>query len=80
MRKFVLISLFCMLISLVAGAASRGYEVCGTVTEAGKDTPVPGAAVRIGEDYLWTITDVDGTFTFNNVQPGEWVIEVSCLG
>ena len=80
MRKFVLISLFCMLISLVAGAASRGYEVCGTVTEAGKDTPVPGAAVRIGEDYLWAVTDVDGTFTFTNVQPGEWEIEVSCLG
>ena len=80
MRKFFLISLFCMLVSLVAGAASRGYEVCGTVTEAGTETPIPGAAVRIGEDYLWTITDVDGSFTFDNVQPGEWIIEVSCLG
>ena len=80
MRKNFLISLLCMLISLVAGAASRGYEVCGTVMEAGSETPVPGAAVRIGEDYLWAITDVDGTFEFRNVQPGEWVIEVSCLG
>ena len=80
MRKIFLISLFCMLNSLVADAASRGYEVCGTVTEAGTEVPVPGAAVRIGEDYLWAVSDVDGTFTFINVQPGEWVIEVSCLG
>ena len=80
MRKIFLISLLCTLFSLVAGAASRGYEVYGSVTEAGSEAPVPGAAVRIGEDYLWAITDVDGTFEFKNVQPGEWVIEVSCLG
>ena len=80
MRNFFLISLLCMLFSFVAGAASRGYEVCGTVMEYGTETPVPGAAVRMGEDYLWVITDVDGTFVFKNVQPGEWVIEVSCLG
>ena len=80
MRKFFLISLFCMLISLVAGAASRGYEVCGIVSEAGTEAPIPGAAVRIGEDYLWTVTDIDGSFAFDNVQPGEWNVEVSCLG
>ena len=69
-----------MLISLVAGAASRGYEVCGIVSEAGTEAPIPGAAVRIGEDYLWTVTDIDGSFAFDNVQPGEWNVEVSCLG
>lgn len=80
MRKCFLILLLGMLFSLVARSASRGYEVCGIVLEAGTETPVPGAAVKIGEDYLWAVTDVDGTFTLNNVQPGEWVIEVSCLG
>ena len=80
MRKIFLILLLSTLSSLVAEAASRGHDVSGTVTEAGSETPVPGAAVRIGEDYLWAVTDVDGTFVFNNVQPGEWVIEVSCLG
>lgn len=80
MRKKILISLLCLLMSLVATAASRGYELCGTVVEAGSETPVPGAAVRIGDEYLWAITDVDGSFVFKDVQPGEWVIEVTCLG
>ena len=80
MRKNFLISLLFMLLYLVADAASRGYEVCGIVYTAGSETPVPGAAVRLGEDYLWAVTDVDGTFVFKNVQPGEWKVEVSCLG
>ena len=63
-----------------AFASSRGYEIQGTVLEAGSENPVPGAAVRLGEDYLWAITDIDGTFSFDNVQPGEWALEVSCLG
>ena len=63
-----------------AFAASRGYKIEGTVVEAGSENPVPGAAVRLGEDYLWSITDIDGTFSFSNVQPGEWTVEVSCLG
>ena len=63
-----------------AFASSRGYKIEGTVVEAGSENPVPGAAVRLGEDYLWSITDIDGTFSFSNVQPGEWTVEVSCLG
>ena len=80
MRKSVLIFLFCCLVSLVANAAPRGYEVTGIVVEAGSQTPIPGAAVRIGEDYMWAVTDLDGTFSFEKVQPGEWIVEASCLG
>ena len=83
MSRKILISVLCSVILLIghnAFAASRGYEVRGTVLESGTENPVPGAAVRLGEDYLWAITDVDGTFAFSNVQPGEWPIEVSCLG
>lgn len=39
-----------------------------------------GAAVRLGTDYLWTTTDTDGYFAFGNVQPGTYILEVSCLG
>ena len=83
MSRNILISVLCSVILLIghnAFAASRGYEVTGTVLEAGSENPVPGAAVKLGEDYLWAVTDIDGTFTFTNVQPGEWTIEVSCLG
>ena len=83
MSRNILISVLCSMMLLIghnAFAASRGYEVKGTVLEAGSENPVPGAAVKLGEDYLWAVTDIDGTFTFTNVQPGEWTIEVSCLG
>ena len=83
MSRNILISVLCSMMLLIghnAFAASRGYEVKGTVLGAGSENPVPGAAVKLGEDYLWAVTDIDGTFTFTNVQPGEWTIEVSCLG
>lgn len=61
-------------------ASARLCEVSGNVSEYGTQIPVIGAAVRLGEDYLWTTTDIDGNFTFSKVQPGTYVLEVSCLG
>ena len=63
-----------------AYADPRYFPVSGTVTEYGTEIPVIGAAVRLGEDYLWTTTDIDGKFALDKVQPGEYVLEVSCLG
>ena len=60
--------------------SERGIEISGTVTEYGTGVPVIGAVVKIGGDYLWTTTDIDGNFLFNKVQKGEWQMEVTCLG
>lgn len=60
--------------------AQRGRTVSGIVREAGTQEPVIGAVVRLGEDYLWTTTDADGLFSFEKVQRGDYVMEVSCLG
>lgn len=65
---------------LPADAAGRGREVEGVVTDADGGAPVIGAVVRLGEDYLWTTTGLDGEFVFDNVQKGKYVMEVSCLG
>lgn len=65
---------------LPADAAERGREVEGVVTDADGGAPVIGAVVRLGEDYLWTTTGLDGEFVFDNVQKGKYVMEVSCLG
>lgn len=66
---------------LPADAVSeRGREVSGKVVEAGTGAPVIGAVIKLGEDYLWTTSDVDGLFAFEKVQKGEYVLEVSCLG
>ena len=59
---------------------ARFRRISGTVTEYGTDIPVIGAAVRLGDDYLWAVTDTEGCFSFEKVQPGEYMLEVSCLG
>ncbi len=55
-------------------------EISGTVKEAGTGEPVIGAIVRLGEDYLWATTDENGEFLLEDVQKGDYILEVSCLG
>ena len=66
--------------ALTAPGAPKGHLMEGCVLEAGTQVPVIGAAVKLGDDYLWAITDAEGSFVFENVQKGEYVLEVSCLG
>jgi len=75
----MLLSAVCMAEAFAAGDR-KDVSLAGTVAEYGTDIPVIGAAVRLGEDYLWTTTDVDGRFAFDKIQPGKYVLEVSCLG
>ena len=81
-RRFI-ISLLVAWISalhLTASPAPETFTVKGLVTEVDSDMPIPGTAVRLGSDYLWTITDTDGSFVFENVQAGKYELEVSYLG
>lgn len=63
-----------------AGAEAHGIYVDGKVIDAVSNDAVAGAVVRLGEDYLWTTTDADGNFAFDDVQKGKYIMEVSCLG
>ena len=74
-----LLILFALLLTSVC-AYAQTWSVSGRIAEAGSDIPVTGAVVRIGEDYLWAVSDAEGGFTFRNVQAGKHVMEVSCLG
>ena len=81
MIRRLLISLLALFaVAATVSGAPKGHLVEGCVLEAKTQVPVVGAAVRLGEDYLWAITDIDGDFAFENVQPGKYTIEVSCLG
>ena len=60
--------------------SEKGRDISGKVVEAATGDPVIGAVIRLGEDYLWTTSDIDGLFAFDKVQKGSYVLEVSCLG
>ena len=60
--------------------AENEVEVTGRVFDAKTMTPVAGAVVQIGEDYLWAVTGDNGEFVFRDVQKGTYTIEASCLG
>ena len=77
MRKFLTIA---FLLLTVLGANAQSRAVSGRIIEAGSGDPVIGAVVRIGTDYLWASTDIEGKFTFDNVESGKHELEASCLG
>ena len=60
--------------------SEKGRDISGKVVEAATGAPVIGAVIRLGEDYLWTTSDIEGLFAFDKVQKGSYVLEVSCLG
>ena len=76
-RIFLTILLALAVLSLRAAPSVR---IGGKVLEAGSDEPVLGAVVRLDENYLWAVTDLDGAFVMENVQQGSYTLEVSCLG
>ena len=79
MRRIALSAVLAFIISLPMHAAPA-VRISGKVLESGSDEPVLGAVVRLDENYLWAVTDVDGSFVMENVQQGSYSLEVSCLG
>ena len=77
MRKFLTVA-FLLLTAL--GAKAQSWSVSGRIIDAVSGEPVIGAVVRIGTDYLWASTDIEGEFIFDNVEPGKHELQASCLG
>ncbi len=61
-------------------AKDDSISVKGTIVDHKTKEPLSGVAIRLGTDYLWTISDSNGAFAFENVMAGEYQLEVSCLG
>ncbi|MBR2227126.1 MAG: carboxypeptidase-like regulatory domain-containing protein, partial [Bacteroidales bacterium] len=75
--KRILLILLIMTAGLDAFAA--GYRVRGRVTDAA-GTPLPGSVVRLDENYLWAVTDMDGKFVLEGVEAGSYQLKTECLG
>lgn len=80
MKRIVVLYILSLFGIFQAVAATGEWRVSGYVLESKTGVPVAGAAIKLGTDYLWTISDSEGRFSFENVYSGEYVLEVSCLG
>ena len=69
-----------LLAPFMAVSAPKGKSISGKILVTGTEEPVPGAAVNITDTGLWTVSDADGTWSFDNVQPGDITLTASCLG
>lgn len=79
----VLLSVLCAVFSeTVASAASApsGRTVSGVVKDAVSGEGLCGVTLKLGEDYLWAVTGLDGDFEIVNVQKGGYVLTASYLG
>lgn len=79
MKRFILI-FFVLLSQIFAQAAPKYYSIKGRVTDSQTGEPIAGVIFNVDGTGLWTISDVDGSYVFDRVQPGEYLIKVSCLG
>lgn len=59
---------------------AQSWDVSGKVEDKLSGEPLSGAVVKIGEDYLWAVTDEEGLFTIADLQPGDYKLEAYLLG
>ena len=69
-----------LLASAIPALAAGPVKLGGRVLDTGTKEPVPGAIIQLDEQYLWAVTDADGAFLMEQVQPGRYELKVSCLG
>lgn len=79
--KIVFIPVFALLSVVCAGAATLSdANVIGHVVEKGTDEHLPGYAIRLLDTPLGATTDISGHYSIQNVPPGTYTIEASCVG
>ena len=65
---FLLAVLLCSLAVPLSAQQAKTVTLRGTVTEAKGGEPVPGAVLKLDENYLWAVTDSEGRYLLENVQ------------
>ncbi len=77
MRNAITTLLF-FIITVVA-QAQESYTLTGVVTDE-KDVPIPGATVFLGDSRKATVSNGEGKFVLQQVQPGKYNLVVKMIG
>ncbi len=83
--KTTLFILMLICSSFAVNTAVRGQDVPqgtikGRVIDSETKAPLPGVSVLIAAPAMGANADVDGNFTINNVQVGNYTLKFSCIG
>lgn len=73
MKKVILIS---FLLSILSAQGS----ITGSVHRADNDEPLLGVNVLVQNTFMGTTTDIDGQFTIDQLNPGEYTLVISMIG
>ncbi|MBD8081040.1 TonB-dependent receptor [Chryseobacterium caseinilyticum] len=78
METIIKKSLFPLFACCTIFVSAQKQIVSGTVSDSNQ--PLPGATVKIAGSSKVVITDVDGKFSVNDLQPGHYDLQFSYLG
>src|SRR5687768_9606550 len=76
---FVLFSSLALSLSLAAQDLAAPGNIKGTISSADRK-PVVSATVRLKGSRKMTLTNNEGAFTIENIQPGNYTLEISSIG
>ena len=79
-KPWSFILLVALMIIFIPLTAQAGSKIRGRVTDNSTGAPLPGANVFLEGTSLGSATDMDGTYTINNVPPGNYTLQVKYLG
>lgn len=76
----VLLISFIVSTKAVAAAALSDANIVGHVVEKGTDEHLPGYTIRLLGTPMGATTDISGHYSIQNITPGTYVIEATCIG
>ena len=73
-------TLVALLMFSVSTLAAGPLKMNGKVVDSKSGEAIAGAVVRLDGNYLWAVSDLNGKFSLDGVQQGDYDMNVSCLG
>ena len=76
----LIMTLVALLMFSVSTLAAGPLKMNGKVVDSKSGEAIAGAVVRLDGNYLWAVSDLNGKFSLDGVQQGDYDMNVSCLG